>query len=71
MDNYMNKPDSSEYQAEFIDLGGRKWIQCPFCKKKQFPLTSGAVIIGQMFICKGSKCKKEYEVNYPVDFHTN
>ena len=67
----INNPDPSGYQAEIIEIGLQKWVQCPFCKKKQFPITAGAVIIGQMFICRGSKCKKEFEVNYPVDFHPN
>lgn len=39
------------------------WIHCPYCRKKQFPLSDGAHIIKQQFICKGSGCKKTYIVN--------
>lgn len=66
----LNKPDTSAYQAKITDVGVSKWVVCPYCGKRQFPITYGAVVIGQIFRCKGSKCKKEYEVNYPVDYHT-
>lgn len=42
---------------------GKDYVMCPYCAKKQFPLTPGAHITGQKFKCKGSNCKMEYEVN--------
>ena len=34
------------------------WITCPHCGKKYAPLSPDAVIIGQQFKCRGSKCKR-------------
>ena len=42
---------------------GQDWVICPFCHKRQFPITLGAKIVGQKFKCKGSKCHKIFEVN--------
>ena len=59
----MNEPIDDGYQAKIRMEGTRTWICCPFCGKKQFPLTYGAVIKGQMFKCRGSGCKQLFEVN--------
>lgn len=62
---YMNKPISHNGQA-YIQRDyktGQDWVRCPYCAKKQFPLTPGAKIQGQKFKCKGSNCKMEFEVN--------
>lgn len=61
--DFMNLPDSSGYTAKIEEVGLAKWITCPFCGKRQFPITVGAVIKGQHFICKNSKCKKTYLVD--------
>lgn len=42
---------------------GREWVRCPHCGKRQFPITPGAIIRGQMFRCRGSNCKKEFKVS--------
>lgn len=42
---------------------GADWVYCPYCSKKNFPLTPGAHIAGQKFKCKGSGCKQIFEVN--------
>lgn len=60
---FMNKPEPPDGQAYLETDKGIRWICCPFCGKKQFPLTDGAIIKGQMFRCKGSNCKRDYEVN--------
>lgn len=62
---YMNKPIPPDGQA-YIQRDyktGQDWVRCPYCAKKQFSLTPGAKIQGQKFKCKGSKCKREFEVN--------
>lgn len=64
-ERHMNKPTKSDGQA-YIQRDyktGEQWIMCPYCSKKQFPLTHGAHIMGQKWKCKGSRCKKEFEVN--------
>lgn len=63
MEDFMNKPDTSGYQAVIKSDGVYKWVTCPFCGKRQFPVTPGAVIQGQLFKCKGSSCKRTFEVN--------
>lgn len=64
-ERYMNKPEDSDGQAYLKKnyKTGENWVMCPYCGKKQFPLTPGAKITGQKWKCKGSNCKKEFEVN--------
>lgn len=59
----MNKPNPNEYQAKYGNYGRTDWVLCPYCGKRQFPLTVGAIIKGQFFQCKASTCKRVYEVN--------
>lgn len=59
----MNEPDTTGYQSEIRTIGTEKWVICPHCGKKQFPLTAGAIIRGQQFQCKRSSCKQTFEVN--------
>ena len=64
-EKYMNAPLPHNGQA-YIQRDyktGIEWVMCPFCAKRQFPLTPGAHITGQKFKCKGSNCKMEFEVN--------
>ena len=64
-ERFMNAPLPHNGQA-YIQRDyktGNDWIMCPFCGKRQFPLTPGAHITGQKFKCKGSNCKMEFEVN--------
>ena len=62
---YMNEPLPHDGQAyiQSVYKTGIEWVMCPFCGKKNFPLTPGAHIMGQKFKCKGSNCKMEFEVN--------
>lgn len=60
---FLNEPVSDAYRAEIRYDGLRNWICCPYCGKKQFPLTPGSVIHGQFFKCRGSSCKQMYEVD--------
>lgn len=64
-DEFMNPPvdDGSIVKAEIRLYRMRNWVFCPYCYKRQFPITTGAKIKGQIFRCKGSTCKKEFEVN--------
>ena len=61
--DFMNPPDTSGYTAKIEQKGLFEWVTCPFCGKHQFPITTGAIIKGQHFICKNSKCKKTYLVD--------
>ena len=63
--DYMNEPLPHNGQA-YIQRDyktGKDYICCPYCSKKNFPLTPGAHITGQKFKCKGSGCKQIFEVN--------
>nr|DAR82123.1 MAG TPA: cysteine-rich protein [Caudoviricetes sp.] len=63
--DYMNEPLPHNEQA-YIQRDyktGTDYICCPFCGKKNFPLTPGAKIQGQKFKCKGSSCKQIFEVD--------
>lgn len=62
---YMNAPlpHNNQGYVQRDYKTGIDWVMCPYCAKKQFPLTPGASITGQKFKCKGSNCKMEFEVN--------
>ena len=62
---HMNAPLPHNGQA-YIQMDyktGKDYVMCPYCAKKQLPLTPGAHITGQKFKCKGSNCHKIFEVN--------
>jgi len=63
-ENFMNKPEPPDGQA-FISCDKKdiKWVACPWCRKRQFELSEGAIIRNQTFKCKVSSCKKEFMVN--------
>lgn len=60
----MNLPkDGFDGQANIkVDNSGNKWVYCPWCRKKHFPVNEGAVIQGFQFQCKNSNCKKIFVV---------
>ena len=62
---YMNAPlpHNNQGYVQRDYKTGKDYVMCPYCAKKQFPLTPGAHITGQKFKCKGSNCRKEFEVN--------
>lgn len=45
------------------DLKGSVWACCPFCQKKALPISPETKIQHLKLKCKGSNCKKEFEVN--------
>lgn len=63
--DYMNAPlpHNNQGYVQRDYKTGIDWIMCPFCAKRQFPLTPGAHITGQKFKCKGSNCREIFEVN--------
>lgn len=65
MSKYMNKPEQNDGKAyiQHDFKNGKEWVCCPHCGKRQFPLSDGAIIQNQIFLCKGSNCKKEFVVN--------
>lgn len=63
--DYMNEPLPHSGQA-YIQRDyktGTDYICCPFCGKKNFPLTPGAKIQGRRFKCCSKQCANEFEVN--------
>lgn len=64
-ERFMNRslPHNGQAYIQRDYKTGKDYVTCPFCGKKNFPLTLGAHITGQKFKCKGSNCKMEYEVN--------
>ena len=62
---YMNAPlpHNNQGYVQRDYKTGTEWVMCPFCAKRQFPLTPGAHITGQKFKCKGSNCHEIFEVN--------
>lgn len=39
------------------------WVSCPYCGKRQFPISSFTHIFDLSWKCKGSNCKKEFKIN--------
>ena len=64
-DNYMNEPLPHNGQA-YIQRDyktGILWVHCCHCGKKQFSITEETKIHKLPWKCKGSSCRKEFEVN--------
>lgn len=60
----MNPPkDGFDGQADIkVDGTGTKWVYCPWCHKKHFPINNGAVVQGLEYQCRNSNCKKLFIV---------
>lgn len=58
----MNLQDNGfDGQADIRTDGmGQKWVYCPWCHKKHFPINGGAIIIGLQYRCRNNHCKKEF-----------
>lgn len=58
----MNPPeDGFDGQADIkTDSKGQKWVYCPWCDKKHFPINDGAIIIGLKYRCRNNHCKKVF-----------
>ena len=50
-----------EAKIKYID--GRKWVCCPQCGRKAFPIMDETRIKDLVFQCKESRCKLNYKVN--------
>lgn len=61
----MNLPgDGFDGQADIItNAQGEKWVYCPFCHKKHFPINEGASIRDWHFQCRNSNCKEIFIIN--------
>lgn len=61
----MNPPeDGFDGQADIrTNAQGQKWVYCPWCDKKHFPLNEEAIIKDFRYQCRNSKCKKIFIVN--------
>ena len=42
---------------------GRKWVCCPRCGRKAFPIEDRTEIKNLIYQCKESRCKLLYKVN--------
>lgn len=67
-EEYLNKRkaqpiEKTENSIITYDDKGIGWVTCPYCKKRQFPISKGAIIKNQIFKCKASYCKKYFKTN--------
>lgn len=61
---YMNQPiETIEQSTITYDKNNVGWVTCPYCGKRQFPLSKNAIIKGQVFQCKASYCKKHFKTD--------
>ncbi|WP_312432791.1 hypothetical protein [Lacrimispora sp.] len=65
LEKSMNPPeDGFDGQADIrTNAQGQKWVYCPWCDKKHFPLNQEAVIKDFHYQCRNSKCKRIFIVN--------
>lgn len=62
--NAMNLPqDGWDGIADIKDFSDGKWIICPYCFKKQIKILPDTKIHKMPYVCKGSKCKREFIIN--------
>ncbi len=59
---FMTVPIWNE-EAEVKEFRDGQWIVCPFCKKKQIKIFPDTKIHKMPYICKASKCKRNFIVN--------
>lgn len=60
--DFMNPPLPIK-QAKIKSVSGQVWACCPFCQKKALLINPNTKIQHLKLKCKGSNCKKEFEVN--------
>ena len=56
------EPDGQAYTER--DNQGRLWVCCGWCGNRNFLIRPTTRIENMPWKCKGSKCKREFEVNY-------
>lgn len=63
--DYMNAPlpHNNQGYVQRDYKTGILWVHCCHCGKKQFSITDETRIHKLPWKCKGSSCKKEFEVN--------
>lgn len=59
----MNPPEPWDGRALIKNINGKLWYCCPFCQKKALLISPDTKIQHLKLKCKGSNCKKEFEVN--------
>ena len=59
----MNKPETPTGYADIRNFDGTLWVCCPYCGKKQFPVDKETKISNLKWKCKGSDCKRDFEIN--------
>ena len=64
-EDYMNAPlpHNNQGYAQRDYKTGKLYVCCPHCSKKNFIITDETKIHKLPWKCKGSSCKKEFEVN--------
>lgn len=64
-DNYMNAPlpHNNQGYVQRDYKTGKLWECCPHCGKRNFMITDETRIHKLPWKCKGSNCRKEFEVN--------
>lgn len=40
-----------------------RYMCCPYCGKRNFPVNHGARVFNLVYKCRGSNCKREFLVN--------
>lgn len=61
--DHMNPPEApGGFSFIGYDKENKKWTCCPYCGKKQFPANDGAKVSGLIWKCKGSNCKRSFEI---------
>lgn len=63
MREYMNEPEKTDGQAYTKIYKCGVWICCPFCGKRQFPISPVTKITKLNWQCKNSKCGEIFEIN--------
>lgn len=63
MDKYMNPPEEPDGKAYTEWRNGEKWVCCPYCQRKVFPVTPITKIEHLWFKCKSTKCNKEFLID--------
>lgn len=61
----MNPPeDGFDGQADIrTNPQGQKWVYCPWCHKKHFPINDKAKIQGLRYQCRNSNCRQIFIIS--------
>ena len=67
----MNPPEPWDGRALIKNINGKLWYCCPFCEKKALLISPETKIQHLKLKCKGSNCKKEFDVNVWIENELN